>query len=407
MVSNQDCQHYQTDKKRQIILLLAPLVFSFAIGQDIFVPEVPQLVNIFNTSSDIVQLTLSLFFLSVGLGQIIIGPISDCFGRKPIVLICATTYAITSLMAAFSPSITFLIIMRILQGIGACGMMVCSFAIVRDLYLGDESAQIYSYLNGAIAISPLFAPIVGGYLYVYFGWQSPFFALALIGFIIVFLLTLFLNETLKSESRNHSVMDIFPTYLNVLKNKQFLIFTFVASSALACFFTFFSISPYILIEILHVPETAFGFYFGFIGLVFFFGSMLAGKLNVTIGFLRVAIIGSILFFVSGTVMLGWLLITDISIVGFIFPTCISAVGGAFLMGAGAGGALEPFDKMAGTAAALLGASEFLLATVVGILVLLEPIESDLPFAITLITFSFLSIMLIGVYIKARNVSNKN
>lgn len=383
----------------KLVFLLAPLVFSFAVGQDIFIPEVPKLTALFHTTPGLVQLTLSLFMLAVGIGQLIIGPLADRFGRKGIVLISIALYTLGSIGAVLTESIDFLIVARVLQGFGACGMMVCAFAIVRDLSEGNQSAQIYSYLNGAIAISPLLAPLAGGYLDVSFGWRAPFFFLTGLGAAIFITIALLLMESIKEKNKNASLTGSFKDYLRVIKNRQFFTFNFIAASALASFFTFFSVSPYILINILHVSETHFGYYFAIIGIMFFIGSILAGKLSVTLGINKVSLLGSALFFLSGVTMLLWTLFIGTSLWSFLIPTALAGIGGAFMMGAGAGGALEPFPDIAGTAAALLGASEFLLATLVGSVALLQPVASNMPLAIVLTLFGGLSLLLVLPYSK--------
>jgi Bcr/CflA subfamily drug resistance transporter len=313
------------------------------------------------------------------------------------VLLIIGLYALASLAAALAHSIVFLIIMRIVQGLGACGMMVCAFAIVRDLLVGDESAQIYSYLNGAIAISPLLAPLAGGYLDAWFGWHAPFFTLFILGAMVFAMVFYCFSETIPQKETQLSIATVFKQYGVIAKNKQFLLFTCIAASALACFFTFFSVSPYILIQTLHIPETKFGIYFGMMGLVFFLSSVAAGKLIAKVGLLRVALLGCILFFISGILMLIWTHFSGTSVISFIFPSCVCAIGGSFMMGAGAGGALEPFSAMTGTAAALLGASEFLFATLIGTIALQKQITSNYPFAITLTLFGGLSLVLMVWY----------
>ncbi len=383
----------------KLVLLLAPLVFSFAIGQDIFIPEVPQLTALFHTTPGLVQQTLSAFMLAVGIGQLIVGPLTDRFGRKKIVLLSTALFALASIGAACAHSILFLILMRIVQGIGACGMMVCAFAIVRDVSHGNESAHIYSYLNGAIAISPLLAPMAGGYLDVTFGWRAPFFFLAATGIAILGMIWALLSETIREKNTKASLRGTFADYRRVIQNKQFLRFNFIAASALASFFTFFSVSPYILINLLHVPETRFGFYFAIIGMTFFIGSVGSAKLNLRWGMYKVAFIGSLLFFLSGITMLGWTLVVGTSLWSFLLPTALAGIGGAFMMGSSAGGALEPFPDIAGTAAALLGASEFLLATLVGTIALLRPVNSNMPLAIVLSVFGLSALLLMLTYKK--------
>lgn len=373
--------------KKQIPLslafLLAPLVFAFAIGQDIFIPEVPQLMKIFHTSQAVVQLTLSLFMLSVGAGQLIVGPISDHFGRKRVVLFSIALYVAGSLLAASAFSIGFLIAARIIEAIGACGMMVCAFAIVRDLVSGAEGGRIYSYLNGAIAVSPLLAPLAGGYLDVWFGWRAPFIALAVIGALIFIPMSVFLRETLLPSKRITFDLGLFKRYWSIIKNVKFLIYALAAASALASFFTFFSVSSYILINLIHIPETRFGFYFATAGIIFFFASIWAGRLCLQIGIYRVVLIGAVGLFVSGVWMALWTLLGGTTLASFLLPSWLTALSGAFLMGAGAAGALESFEHMAGTASAMLGAFQFLLATAVGSLATIWPVKSNMPYAIPL------------------------
>lgn len=387
-----------------LVILLAPLVFSFAIGQDIFVPEVPQMLGIFHTSQGMVQLTLSLFMLAAGAGQLLIGPLSDQFGRRKIVLFSIALYTVGSVIAALASTIGVLIFARILEGIGACGMMVCAFAVVRDVISGNEAGKVYSYLNGAIAISPLFAPLIGGYLDVWFGWRAPFIALAALGSVVFMVMLFFLSETQKPEHKIKLDAKIFQRYWQVIKNSQFRVYSFAAASTLACFFTFFSVSSYILIGILHIPETHFGYYFGAIGLIFFFSSIAAGRLCMSIGVFRVALIGAITFFACGAWMLIWTLIAGTSIMSFMLPVAVSSIAGALMMGAGAAGALEPFAEMAGTASALLGAFQFLLATAVGSFIMHWRVESNLSYAIPLTVFGALisiAVVLFQLTSKAR------
>ncbi len=373
-----------------LIALLAPLVVSFAFGQDIFVPEVPQLIDILHTNQAMVQLTLSLFMLAVGAGQLIVGPLSDQFGRKKIVLISTALYCLSSVMAAAVPTINLLIVARILQGLGACGMMVSAFAIVRDCFAGDECAKIYSYLNCAISISPLFAPMIGSYLDLWFGWRAPFVALAIISLLVFIANLILLTETQDPKNKIKISMTLFKRYWQILRNRDFATYSFAATSALACFFTFFSISSYIIIKILQIPETQFGYYFATVGLIFFFASLLSGHLCTKIGTVKVVLIGSIGFLISGIWMTLWTLKSGTTIANFMLPSCLTAITGAFLLGGGAGGALAPFGEMAGTAAALLGAMEFLGATIVGSFIMQWPVKSNLPYAIPLMVFGLLA-----------------
>ena len=320
--------------------------------------------------------------------RLLIGMVED-----PFCLWSIGTYIIASLGAALASDIGFLIVMRIIEAFGACGMMVCAFAIVRDIFIGSELAEIYSYLNGAISLSPLFAPFLGGYLYAWFGWRAPFFALGVSGLCIFVLIYSGLIETLSKKSTRLNFLMVFRRYKRILKHKSFLVFTAIAAGQLAAFFTFFSISPYILIKQLHVPETRFGLYFGIEGVMFLTGSIVAGRLNLRIGRRRLVLLGSVLSAIAGIVMWAFTLWYGTTMLTFILPMCISAIGGAMLLGGTAAGALAPFARMAGTASALYGMIEFTFAMLVSAIVMLWPITSNIPLAVVLTAFGTLAVTL--------------
>ena len=124
------------------VAVLAPFIFSFALALDIYVPSIPSIREIFATNAFVVQLTVSIFMLMTGIGQLLVGPLSDHFGRRKIALCSVAIFTLGSFLCALAPSISFLIMARVIQAMGACGMMVVAFAIVRDLYSGNDCARI-------------------------------------------------------------------------------------------------------------------------------------------------------------------------------------------------------------------------------------------------------------------------
>ena len=210
------------------------------------------------------------------------------------------------------------------------------------------------------------------------------------------------TETLSDENHIKFTKNVFYNYIHIAKDPRFLVYAVCVACGLACFFTFFSVSAYIIITLLHVPEQNFWIYFGSIGIVFFIGSLISGYLVVRIGTYKTVLLGTLLIAISGIVMLEWHLHYGLSAAGFMVPMMITGIGGAMVMGAGAGGAIEPFPKMAGTASALLGFSEFVFAFIVSTIVLKWQVTSTLPLAITMILLGSTSaILCIGFYQKMR------
>lgn len=372
------------------ILLLGPLVFSFALALDIYVPSIPAIMQELKTNQAVMQLTISLFLLTAGLGQLAIGPVSDQFGRRKVLLLSTVLFIIGSLLCMVALDISFLIFGRIVQALGACGMMVSAFAIVRDLYQGDACARVYSFLNSTIALSPLIAPTIGGYLQYYVGWHASFAFLAILSSLFLIIAFRNITETL-AVSNKWSLKKALLGYIPIFKNRTFFVYTFGAAAGFAGFLTFFSASAYIIIDLLKIPEEHFGFYFAAIGLVFFIGSLISGHFAKTLGTYRTVLFGALLMAISGAVMLYWYWDSGLSIAAFMGPMCIMGIGGAMLMGGGAGGAIEPFPSEAGTASALFGSLEFIFAFVVSQVVSLWKIQSTIPLGATLLILGIITI----------------
>lgn len=375
-----------------LILILTPFVFSFAFGLDIYIPIIPQMTAIFDTTPSMVQLTMSLFLFVTGAGQLLIGPLSDRWGRKPIFYLASLLYAAGSLCCAFAPSIAWFIFFRIVSGFGACGMLVTSFAVVRDLYSSDKSAKIYSYLNGAVGISPTFAPILGGYLAVTFGWQSVFFSLAFLGCAAFLITSFFIQETHVEPSSVSAVR-----YLPIIQNRQFLVFAILAGLAESVFFCFFSISPFIIIGLHGVPTEEFGFYFATFGLVIALAGFASGLLIEKFGIYFTLKIGIALMLIGGALMLLCYQCMPMTLPGFLVPMVIACTGSMFLVGGSASLALEPFGEIAGTAAAAFGAFEFGISSFVGSLLMLFPVTSTLPYGVFIVILGSLCLLLFYNY----------
>lgn len=377
-------------KQYQILLILTPFVFSFALGLDIYIPIVPQMTEIFQTTPAMIQLTLSLFLFTTGIGQLFIGPLADRFGRRPIFFASSLCFLLGSFACTHCGNVGWLIAARIFSSIGACGMIVASFAVVRDLYSSEQSAKMYSFLQGAVGISPTFAPIIGGYLAMYLGWQSVFYCLTLVGIISLLITKFFITETQEVANKVPLNTDILRRYLGIFSNRQFLTFSALAGLAEGIFFCFFSISPFIIIGLHNIPSHEFGYYFAVFGLVIGLGGFACGKICEKIGILRSIMIGITCMFMGGFSMLYCHFFMPESLWGFLIPMAIACTGSMFVLGASASGALEPFGKIAGTAAAAFGSLEFGISSVAGSILMLFPVTSTLPYGVAILILGGLS-----------------
>ena len=384
---------------------LFPLMLALPFGMDIFVPAVPHITSEFQTTDAIMQSTLNLFMITTGVMQLWIGPYSDRAGRLTPSLLCALCFAIGCVICALSTSISILITGRIIQAIGAGGLLMLGNAIARDLYAGEKLAKVYSGLNGVVAFSPLFAPFIGAYLDVYYGWQSTFWSLLLIPIMVVLIYCPILGETLGPKKRLHTDSSIIEIYRGILSNQKFFYYTLSGCFGMSYFFIFCTMSPIIIIKLLHLPELVYGFYFAFMGTSFMIGSILCALVVGRAGIYKTCLIGFIISGIGGVWALIWHLIYGLSINNFVFPMLLMGIGGVFNMGAGGAGAMTPFGQISGYASALSQSMRFLYAGFLGILIA-NHIHSVLPLALPAIIHCLLGMMIFVYHPKTLEI-NKN
>lgn len=375
-----------------LLLILSPFVFSFAFGLDIYVPIIPKIGHIFDTTQAMVQMTLSLFLLANGVGELLIGPVSDQIGRFKTIVISAMLYSLGGALSAMSATIGVLIVARIICALGASGLLVVAFAIIRDLYSGNQSAKMMSFLNAAIGISPTFAPIIGGYLDHAFGWESVFWFLAALGGVTLVVCLIFVKETHPVEKRVRITLGVFKRYKQLFSNKIFLKYAIFAGLGVSICFSFFSVSSLILIKLLHIKEIHFGYYFALFGLVIGIGGIISGHVAARWGVDKTIRLGVIILLIGGLSMFLTQYTLGLTLWGFMISTMIACTGAIFLIGSGAAGAMEPYPQMAGLAAAGLGFLQFFISSAIGSLLMLFPVASSLSFSIAIIVVGILAII---------------
>ncbi len=375
---------------------LFPLMLALPFGMDIYVPAVPHITTVFNTTDALMQATLNLFMLTTGIMQLWIGPYSDSIGRIRPTLLCNLSFAIGCIICALSHNITTLIIGRVIQAAGAGGLIVLGNAIARDLYTGNLLAKLYSGLNGVIAFAPLFAPFIGAYLDVYFGWQSTFLILLLIPVLVMIVYIPSLGETLSIAKRTPLDKKLFTIYFSLLKNKTFRYYAYSGSFGMLYFYIFCTISPIIILTKLQLPELDYGFYFAYMGASFMLGSILSGLIVERVSIYWTCLLGYCISLTGGVWAYLWHFNYGLEINGFVYPMVLMGTGGVFNLAAGSAGAMSPFGHISGYASALSSSMRFLFAGIIG-LIIANHIENTLPLSLSAIVFSFIGITQFIIY----------
>ncbi|MCP4392629.1 MAG: Bcr/CflA family multidrug efflux MFS transporter [Gammaproteobacteria bacterium] len=350
-------------------LSIALLVALGPLATDMYLPALPGLAGEFSTSAGMVQLTLSLFLAGFALAQIIYGPLSDRFGRKPVLLCGLALFVVASIACAFAKNIEMLILARFVQALGGSAGPVLGRAMVRDIHGPQESARVLSHIGSAMALAPAFAPILGGYMSVYLGWPSIFWFLTLVGILGASLLVLAIAETAPQEHRHPKpVKTILADYARLLQDATYLGYTLTCTLAYAGLFAFLSGSSFVIIDYFGVGEQHFGLLFMLVVAGYISGTLTGAKLSRSYDFRRLVAAGSMLLLIAGAAMFIIALNQPEQVMSIILPMMVFMHGVGLVMPQSMAGAMANYPQMAGSASGLLGFIQMSVAGLIGIAV---------------------------------------
>ena len=338
-----------------VAALLTAMVGFAAISIDLYLASLPDMARAFATSGATVQLTLSAFLASFALAMPIQGPLSDRFGRRPVILAGAMLYSGASLVCVLASSVDGLIAGRIVQGLGACCGPVVARAVVRDVYPREQAARVLSYMASAMALTPFAAPILGGWLHAWAGWRANFAVMALFGAGLCAAAWRMLDETNRHPDRTALMpLVMLGNYRTLLTSRMVLGYTLTVALSFAGMFTFISASSFVLIDLLRMPPQYFGFGFAVVGSGYIAGGLLAGRLTARIGLDRMIGLGGAIGVAAAVVMVGLAWAGVQTIAAVVAPMSLYFLGAALVLPNATAGAIAPFPRMAGSASALVG-----------------------------------------------------
>lgn len=345
------------------LLLMAPFDILASLAMDIYLPVVPAMPGILNTTPSVIQLTLSLYMVVLGLGQVIFGPISDRIGRRPVLLAGAAIFIVASLGAASSSTAVVFVSFRFLQAIGASAAMVATFATVRDVYANrPEGVVIYGLFSAMLAFVPALGPVAGALIGAYFGWRAIFITLAALALVAMLNAGVRWHETLPSDQDRprRSVLPIFAS-------PAFWVYTVAFSAGMGTFFTFFSTAPRVLIGQAGYSEIGFSIAFATVALVMVVTTRFAKAFVAKWGIAGCVARGMLLL-LCGAALLGvGALSGSPSFVSFIVPMWVACIGIVVTVSVTANGALAQFDDIAGSAVAFYFCVQSLIVGIAGTL----------------------------------------
>ena len=349
-----------------VVVILSTLLGIQPVTTDLYLPALPALADSFAAPMAQAQYTLSALLLAFGCSQLLWGPLSDRFGRRPILLIGLTVYVLTTVASTLAPSMQWLIGWRVLQGAAMGAVVMCARAIVRDLYRPTDGARIMSKgLSGLGVLACICGP-VGGLLADYAGWRITLLAPAVFGVLALGLIALRFKESL---SRPNPLAlrpaALLRTWLQILRNPTFLAFSALSAASYGGLFTFLATSSFVLINIMGLSKTQYGMVFFFMCLAYVVGTFLCRRLLTRFGVQNSVGIAAGLSLTSGLLLAGLTWAGVNNLWAIVLPYALFMLAHGVHQPCGQSGAVGPFPQAAGTASALNGFLMTLVAFVMG------------------------------------------
>lgn len=350
-------------------IFLSALTALGPLSTDMYLPSLPAIQRAFDADTGAVQMTLSVFLIGAAGAQLVYGPLSDRYGRRPLLLAGYVIYVAASLGCLFAGTVGELALARFFQALGSGASVVLARAIVRDLYAAEHAGQMLARMASIMGIVPAVAPVAGGFVEGAFGWQANFLTMAAGGLILGIVSFVGLDETLHAERRQSAnVRAILEHYARLLRDARFRRYLLVASFSFAGVFAFISGSSFVLQNIYGLTPVAYGLSFGAMIIGYIGGTLTGARFTMRLGIDRMLKIGSSTALAGSVLMIALSQTSFPPVAAIILPMMLYTYGVGVTMPQSMAGALTPFPEIAGTASALMGFLQSAFSAGVGLYV---------------------------------------
>ncbi|HEX3503041.1 MAG TPA: multidrug effflux MFS transporter [Xanthobacteraceae bacterium] len=339
-----------------LTLLLSFLTALGPLSTDMYLPSLPDIAHSFGASVAQVQFTFASYLFGFAFGQIIYGPASDRYGRRPVLLVAIVLYGVATVACAVAPSIDTLIAARFVQALGGAGAVVLSRAVVRDIYSGVRAGRELSLMGSITAFAPIVAPMIGGVLQTAFGWRAAFFLLISFGVVAGAAAAFLLPETLKRRTPGpFSLAAMAALYKSVLVHGGLLANLGIVTATFIGLFAWVSGAPMVMQGPAYgLSPVTFGITFAIGAGGYMTGTFIASRIVMRLGLDRMMGIGVAIMAIGGLAMIAVLALGLAHVIWFVGTMTIYLAGLGFALPASMAGALTPFPDRAGTASSVLG-----------------------------------------------------
>jgi MFS transporter, DHA1 family, multidrug resistance protein len=377
------------------IAVICALAAMGMLATNIFLPSLATMAADLQVSSAAITSTISVFLAIFAFGQLIVGPLSDRFGRQIPVLVGLCLFLLGTIWCAFAGDLASLLVGRAIQASGACAATVLSRAIARDLFDGQALAKIMASITIATAAAPGLSPLVGSALDHFLGWRSEFVFVAIFASCALLAYAIFIGETNESTNGSVNPLAVGASYLGLLRDARFVVPARTSSLLMAGLFAVFSAAPRVFLEHFGFSPVALGLLFAAVVALVFGASMLAPGLSARLGFYRATLVGLGFTVIGAVALLLAVLVARNAFLPFVSSAAIFLSGVGIASPLSSAAALSPFGNKAGVAAALFGFAQMAGAACGALLAAVLSSDPALGLAIVLALASPLAMILHG------------
>ncbi|SUA99771.1 Sulfonamide resistance protein [Pannonibacter phragmitetus] len=354
--------------RRPPVAILIAISTISPLAMNIYLPSLPGMIKALESTAAEVQLTMSLYLAAVGLSQLVLGPISDRYGRRPVVVTGMAVFVIGTLICLAAATVETVIFGRIVQAAGGCSGLVLGRAIVRDLYEREQAASMIGYVTMGLAVGPMLAPAMGGALDGVAGWKGGFYLMLAIGIAVTLAAWACLHETHHDRSQTTSLRSLLASYRALSRERLFWAYACTSMFTSAVYFAFLGGAPFIASQVLGMTPLTMGLYFMMVAGGYIAGNGLSGRFAARIGVLRMVTIGSlmpVITVVLAAALFGAGIYHPFSL---FLPMCILGLGNGICLPSALSGAISVRPDLAGAASGLAGSMQIGLGAGVSALV---------------------------------------
>lgn len=375
---------------RSFLILLVVLSMLGPLTLNILSPSIPGLAEALSTSKDKAQLTLSCYLFGMSVSQLLLGPLADRFGRRPVLLTALGTYVAASCVAALAPNVETLIVARTIQSFGATAGLTLGRTIIRDIYDRETAASMIGYVTMGMMVAPMVAPLIGAKIDESFGWRAILAYCGVLGVLSLALGSAKLTETRPASLVAATWPEVLERSVALARNGQFMAFWGASSFCSALFFAFIGSAPFLIIDHMGYSKTAYGYWFMMLSFGYVIGNFLSGRLSRHLGIDRLIAWGNIAG-LAGTVgilipaMLGY----EHPLALFL-PVMVISCGNGMVIPNAIAGALSLDPKAAGAGSGLMGFGQVGVGAVVSFFAAKASHHSAVPLALMMLACALLA-----------------